>query len=264
MNDTIFYVYKLIDPRNNKTFYVGKGKEDRKYYHIKNVKRNNAPNGNDYLYNKIKSILKDGYEDVKYETVKRFCDEDQAYKKEKQLIKKIGIENLCNIGTGGCGGDKMSNHPDKERIYAEKDFEAWNKGKTYEECFGEEKAKRMKKQISERNKGHDPNEGSFKSGENHRYYGKNRPEVGEKISSTLEEQGVYDKLRKRMRSGDHPLVQNNMKCVIGWSTDGEILGTWESAKNCSKDLDIPYHWVHKGCRDKITSEYTGYIFEYNE
>ena len=30
-----FYVYRLIDPRNGETFYVGKGKDNRLFAHIK-------------------------------------------------------------------------------------------------------------------------------------------------------------------------------------------------------------------------------------
>ena len=29
-----FYVYRLIDPRNGQTFYVGKGRGDRVFAHI--------------------------------------------------------------------------------------------------------------------------------------------------------------------------------------------------------------------------------------
>ncbi len=29
-----YYVYTLIDPRDNKIFYVGKGKGNRVFYHI--------------------------------------------------------------------------------------------------------------------------------------------------------------------------------------------------------------------------------------
>jgi hypothetical protein len=32
-----FYVYRLIDPRNGETFYVGKGKDDRIFQHAKGV-----------------------------------------------------------------------------------------------------------------------------------------------------------------------------------------------------------------------------------
>ncbi len=35
--DTLgYYVYRLIDPRNNKTFYVGKGCKNRVFAHVNN------------------------------------------------------------------------------------------------------------------------------------------------------------------------------------------------------------------------------------
>ena len=30
-----FYVYRLLDPRNGETFYIGKGKDNRVFQHIK-------------------------------------------------------------------------------------------------------------------------------------------------------------------------------------------------------------------------------------
>jgi len=43
-----YYVYALIDPRNNKPFYIGKGKDNRIYNHvnnaIKHIKKRGAAN----------------------------------------------------------------------------------------------------------------------------------------------------------------------------------------------------------------------------
>ena len=35
-----FYVYKYIDPRNNQIIYIGKGKGNRRFYHLNKVKNN--------------------------------------------------------------------------------------------------------------------------------------------------------------------------------------------------------------------------------
>jgi len=34
-----YYVYRLIDPRNGETFYVGKGKDNRIFEHLKKLLR---------------------------------------------------------------------------------------------------------------------------------------------------------------------------------------------------------------------------------
>ena len=35
-----YYVYRLIDPRNGQTFYVGKGKGNRLYAHVNDALKN--------------------------------------------------------------------------------------------------------------------------------------------------------------------------------------------------------------------------------
>ena len=35
----MYYVYALIDPRNNKIFYIGKGLNNRMYVHLQLAKR---------------------------------------------------------------------------------------------------------------------------------------------------------------------------------------------------------------------------------
>ena len=53
-----YYVYQLVDPRNNKPFYIGKGNGNRAYQHSKLKDGNKNP----YKDRKIKSILKENLE----------------------------------------------------------------------------------------------------------------------------------------------------------------------------------------------------------
>ncbi|GHU71978.1 hypothetical protein FACS189450_08920 [Spirochaetia bacterium] len=57
MADNEYYVYRLIDPRNKNTFYVGKGKGDRVFAHVKNALKDY--NGHDYRNIENGEIMED-------------------------------------------------------------------------------------------------------------------------------------------------------------------------------------------------------------
>ena len=89
----MYYVYSLIDPRNNKPFYIGKGKGNRVCKHEKFQSNCN----NTHKDNIIKKILSE-YDTVPYEILKDgFITEEEAYKYEESVIATIGINNLTNI-----------------------------------------------------------------------------------------------------------------------------------------------------------------------
>jgi hypothetical protein len=98
-----FYVYELIDPRNGKVFYVGKGQHKRMYAHVQAVKNERIPNSaNFHLYNKIKQLLNEHYEPL-YNKVFETNDEQIAFNKERELITLHGRDHLCNLTDGGEG-----------------------------------------------------------------------------------------------------------------------------------------------------------------
>ena len=72
MKNTInkYYVYYLIDPKDNQPFYVGKGYNGRIYLHEKRVKKGIIPNKNLYLHNSIKEIL-ENQKEVIYKKIKK-------------------------------------------------------------------------------------------------------------------------------------------------------------------------------------------------
>ena len=91
-----YYVYQLIDPRNDKPFYIGKGKGSRVDQHEKD-----ARGGCDHPKSKmIREIESEGLF-IRKEIVKSFASENAAFNYEKTLIKKIGLKNLTNIASGG-------------------------------------------------------------------------------------------------------------------------------------------------------------------
>lgn len=91
-----YYVYELIDPKDCRIFYVGKGKKNRMYRHVADVKHGKIPNNNRHLYHKIKQILESG-NSVMYNQIFFTNNNEEAYKMEDERIKDLGLHNLCNI-----------------------------------------------------------------------------------------------------------------------------------------------------------------------
>lgn len=77
-----FYVYALIDPRNEQPFYIGKGKNNRIYEHVQLAIKNEKES--DKL-NKIREIKDDGKK-VKHIVIRHGLTEDEAFKIESSLI----------------------------------------------------------------------------------------------------------------------------------------------------------------------------------
>ncbi len=139
-----YYVYELIDPRNEKVFYVGKGQQDRMYKHEKDVLAGRIPNNgtNVYLGRKIKKIVAT---DLKIKYKKVFITEAgwQAFSKEIELIKEIGLENLCNLTHGGEGG---MHSPETKRKISENNV--GNKGRIFTAEHRRKMSESLKGRIS--------------------------------------------------------------------------------------------------------------------
>lgn len=91
------YVYVLIDPRDEKIFYVGKGQDDRLFQHAKEVSRGAEETAKQ---KKILEIQVSGNE-VQQVVVGRFDTPEEALGVESVLIHWVyGIANLTNIASG--------------------------------------------------------------------------------------------------------------------------------------------------------------------
>ena len=92
-----YYVYELVNSLDGKTFYVGKGKKQRMHVHENRARRDHTEKGeNPKLRNKILSIWKNG--GTIFHKQIFFTDNDiEAYDKEVERIKELGLENLCNL-----------------------------------------------------------------------------------------------------------------------------------------------------------------------
>jgi hypothetical protein len=79
-----YYVYRLIDPRNGETFYVGKGTGNRIYVHVKGELGSEADALTDKLQ-RIRDIRIDGFE-VAHVIHRHELDEQTAFEVEAALI----------------------------------------------------------------------------------------------------------------------------------------------------------------------------------
>lgn len=92
-----YYVYELIDSKDSKPFYVGKGSGLRYSKHISLARHHK--HYNKHLENKIWNIWNNN-ELVISRTVFESDNEEEVFIKENELIKKYGLENLCNLEIG--------------------------------------------------------------------------------------------------------------------------------------------------------------------
>jgi hypothetical protein len=77
-----YYVYALIDPRNKKPFYVGKGKENRVFDHLACALESPAASDK---YEMIREIVNSGLQ-VEHVIIKHGLAEKAAYQVESSLI----------------------------------------------------------------------------------------------------------------------------------------------------------------------------------
>lgn len=130
----VFYTYLYRDPtRNNEPIYIGKGKDNRAYDHLKS--KANKP-----LPNRIKKIREFGLEPI-IEFLCKNVDEELAFFVEEEAISLYGRKDL---GTGTllnltAGGDGVSNVSEETR----KKLSAAAKGRVYDDAYKENMSKVM-------------------------------------------------------------------------------------------------------------------------
>lgn len=78
----MYYIYALFDPINNTPFYIGKGKKDRAYQHLKGTDTNNKRKCD--TINNLRSL---GVEPEVHMIVENIDDESLAYSLEYHMIK---------------------------------------------------------------------------------------------------------------------------------------------------------------------------------
>lgn len=92
-----YYVYVLIDPRDSKVFYVGKGKGNRVNQHLLGALNENSEETD--KIKRIRDIQNQGLQ-VGLDIIRHELTEKEAFEVESALIDLLGLENLTNIQNG--------------------------------------------------------------------------------------------------------------------------------------------------------------------
>lgn len=92
-----FYVYALVDPRNSKAFYIGKGCGYRIKHHVAEARR--GVSGNEKKISRIQAIWAAGM-DVREIRIAENLSECEALRVERYHIV-ASCEELTNIRNGG-------------------------------------------------------------------------------------------------------------------------------------------------------------------
>lgn len=92
-----FYVYVLVDSRDDSVFYVGKGKGHRYAAHLAEWRRNSTVNPRKLA--RIGEIVQAGAT-VKPMLVEDGLSEADAYRMERHIIFAVGLEVLTNLLPG--------------------------------------------------------------------------------------------------------------------------------------------------------------------
>lgn len=87
-----YYVYLYSDPRNDRPFYIGKGRGNRAFAHLNDA-------GENAKVARIREIRADGIE-PRIEVLAFGLDEVTAFKVEAAAIDLVGFDNLTNAALG--------------------------------------------------------------------------------------------------------------------------------------------------------------------
>lgn len=120
------YVYGLIDPRNGRYFYIGKGQNNRIFQHIKEA-QNNSENAKKDKHKIINQIKQENL-DVMHLILRHGLSEKEAEIVEATLIDFYGLEFLTNEQSGADSNDYgIARAETLQKVYSCEEFS--NEGK---------------------------------------------------------------------------------------------------------------------------------------
>jgi hypothetical protein len=169
-----YFVYTHIRLDTNQIFYIGVGtfEEEKKTFKSRHRRAYDKYGRSKYWKNIVKHVNGNYIVNV---IEKYYPTRNAAFQQEVEMVKTIGrrdlgLGSLVNLTDGGDGGinpsaetrkklsdlqkERMKDPEYKRRVAESKKnnpITSYMKGKTWEETFGEEEAKRMKENLRENN-----------------------------------------------------------------------------------------------------------------
>jgi hypothetical protein len=113
------YVYRLIDPRNGMTFYVGRGRGDRIFSHANGTAATTELEDDESLKKKIITSIRNDHFDVQHVIHRHGMDENTAREVEGAVIDAyLGLSNIQS----GYAPERSVQHADQiNRLYTAKE-----------------------------------------------------------------------------------------------------------------------------------------------
>jgi hypothetical protein len=238
--ENIYYVYALIDPRTNLPFYIGKGKNNRMLQHLKKGSTNGVKKNA-----RIEEIRLAGFEPAAVKLIENMFEED-AYAFEENAITELGREDIDNHGIltnnrlhawGPVMTEEVRSAISAWRIGItftdehRKNLSKAKSGKTYEEIYSKESAKKRREQLAKKRgpitEERKNNISKAKKGMNppHDWSDDSRKKVSNKLTGVPK--NLSDNERKRRQEINNILIQ----CpYCGVNGKGLSMKRWHFAK----------------------------------
>ena len=236
----MYSVYKHTCPNNKIYIGITSRKPEKRW-----------KNGYGYIDNEhfYRAIEKYGWNNIKHEILYENLEENEAYEKEKQLIKEYESNNYKKGYNKSIGGEKTAlgfKQTKKAKEKMSKNNARYWKGKTISDETKQKISKSLKG-ITPWNKGtHEMNNGCFKKG--------NVPWIkGKKMSAEFKEKNRLGHLGKH----SSPATEFKPKIVLCIETNKIYNGTTEA----SKMTNICQPSIAKACRG-VQKTAGGYHWKY--
>lgn len=97
-----YYVYLLIDPRNDRAFYIGKGTGGRCFSHVHEARKTTRDSKGDYEKLATIRAIETAGQDVRIDILRHGLTEDEAFHIEAAAMDLLGFSELTNrvVGQG--------------------------------------------------------------------------------------------------------------------------------------------------------------------